>query len=508
MKTNIIIGALLLMLLSCDILRESFFEVLEWSPGVGYHADQETLEVTLTFSHDPYRSSIEKYFSLSADGDPVRGEFFWEGRKMYFYPLVSLENNKDYIIRLSAHARNTKGLSMDWDFEERFSTRSDSRRPQIVTTWPKMDDIMDDSRDVKIVAFSVPVSLNSLRNSTSFNPSISGSWHLEEGGMRAVFTPIEPWPYGRRFEMRVSSSLAGENGITMGKDFVNIFTIGAHRAAPVLESAWRITESGNHVQLISEPSGTYTENTGWEKNDKLKLVFSAAVDLLSVKTALSADNAPALVLEVAPSENPGYSNEGIFRFERHPGFSSRFIFRLRSGIKDLYGNESQDEYFFRIFHNGENSRPPVLIGIRIPMSPGGRQADPEDYQLKAFGIDQLFVDLPIASEYYPYAAATQSWVEYYFDCAPGTSIDPFSLVERFRVETSNNVMHFSPQFLRNSNFTVDEPHPSWEHYHRLEMAGALTNTVNSGLVHFIVNQGLKDSAGNISEKQFRISLIK
>jgi hypothetical protein len=36
----------------------------------------------------------------------------------------------------------------------------------------------------------------------------------------------------------------------------------------------------------------------------------------------------------------------------------------------------------------------------------------------------------------------------------------------------------------------------------------LTNTTNAGLVHFVVNKGLKDSIGNISDRQFRISLIK
>ena len=78
----------------------------------------------------------------------------------------------------------------------------------------------------------------------------------------------------------------------------------------------------------------------------------------------------------------------------------------------------------------------------------------------------------------------------------------------FRIETSNNVLLFSPIVIRNENFMVADPHSAWEQYQRLEIAGTLTNTPNAGIVHFVVNSGLKDSAGNLSEKQFRISLNK
>jgi hypothetical protein len=81
-------------------------------------------------------------------------------------------------------------------------------------------------------------------------------------------------------------------------------------------------------------------------------------------------------------------------------------------------------------------------------------------------------------------------------------------MEKFQVETSNNVLTFTPRVIRNGNFTIQDPHPEWKQFQRVEIAGMLTNNVNAGLVHFVVNQGLSDSNGNLSEKQFRISLLK
>ncbi|MCL2127316.1 MAG: hypothetical protein FWH38_03595, partial [Treponema sp.] len=421
-----------------------------------------------------------------------------------------LEPNRDYTVAVSANAHDTKGLSMDWEFEGCFSTRADYTRPRVVSVLPVHEGVMEDKRGTFAVEFSFPVSLNSLRGGASFSPSMPGAWHLEEGERLAVFTPLEPWPQGKRFELRLSASMAGENGMGLGRDFISVFSTGAQTEAPRLTGAWRITEGGGREELVRESQDAFNENTGWEKGDGLELAFSALVDLLSVKTALVLDGASPLVLEMPESSGGGetYSGEAVFRFERPPAFESRFSIRLKRGVMDIHGNESGDEYLFRIFANGPNSKPPSLAGIRLPMSPDATAGGSMNLQLRAYGPEALFADLPVESGGYPYNVKTPSWIEFYFDCAPGASIDPFSLMELFRIETSNNVLLFSPLSVWNDGFTVSDPHPEWEQYRRLEIRGMLTNTTNSGLVHFIVNQGLKDTAGNASEKQYRISLVK
>ena len=490
---------------SCDILRISPFEVSEWSPGLGYHADPETLSVYVSFSHEPDRESAERYFSFIGNGEIIRGVFQWEGKKMLFLPHTPLEVNKDYSIRITSNARDTTGLSMDREFEGFFTTRADNNRPCIVSFYPAAEGVMDHSIGTCVIRFSDPVSLKYVREAASFSPSIAGAWHLEEGGIVAVFTPLESWPQGRRFELRLSSSLKGINGMEMRNDFNNIFYIGEDRSVPYLVGAWRLTANGEREEIFHEPLGEFIENDGWEKNDKLVLGFSRPVDLLSVNTALSAEGVSAPVLEMQSDDShTGFASEAVFRFDRTPAYESRFSVRLRSGIKDRSGNEAKDEYVFRIFANGENSKPPSLVGIRLPMSP----EDDSDFQLRTYSTDQLFDDFPVQSENYPYNVKTAAWIEFYFDCSAGATIDPFSLMEFFRIETSNNVIQFVPLAVRTNGFSVDDPHPLWEGYQRIEIAGDLTNTANSGLVHFFINRGIRDSSGNTSENQFRISVIK
>jgi hypothetical protein len=490
---------------SPDLLRSSPFAVLEWSPGEGYHANPSALPVSLYFSHVPDRASVERHFSLTDDGNPLSGVFHWDDKMVIFIPAVPLGQNRDYMLTLAADAHDEKGVSMDKAFEERFTTRPDNTRPVLVSVFPETNSVIGDPYTAVRLGFSQTVSLNTLRDNVSFEPSMNGSWNLEGDGTRAVFRPAEPWTHGTRYQLKISSSFEGNTGMALGKDFASVFTVGDDHEKPRLLEAWRITSAGTDKTLAN---GQSIWNSGWEKDDRLRLVFSERVDALSVRNCLSAEGAPSFRMETLPT----LSDEIFFRFESVPAYDSRFFFRLRTGVIDGAGNESADEYVFRICADGLMSKPPELVGIRLPMAPGSAV----DMELTAYETDSLFDDLPVINalnpltgetDRYPYDVQTMTWIECYFETAPGLAVDIISLMMLFRVETSNNVLVFSPRNIKANSFSVADPQSGWEQYQRVEIAGYLTNTVNSGVVNIQIDSGLKDSGGNRSEKAFRISLL-
>jgi len=497
-----------LHLTSCDILRLSPFEVSQWGPGDGRFDDAGAVTVFLKFSHEPDKSSVEKNFSLLEDGSRVHGRIQWDGARMLFLPLAALEKNRDYTLELAADAHDTRGLSLDKSFEGRFSTRPDDTRVRLLAFYPEMDSTVDDPHSQIRLQFSGEVPTSSLHDHVSFNPAMSGVWHFEPGPFsneECVFTPLEAWTHGQRYELRISSSLSGYNGKTIGREHTGVFFIGADTEKPFLSGAWRISENGDEEKLVEENyegNNVFFENSGWEKSDRLRLNFSKPVDSLSVRNCLDAAgvNVPTL------ASDAGFIEEIFFRFENAPTYDSRFSLTLKSGVKDSYGNESSDKFIFRIKADGVNSKPPVLIGIRIPMAPGNAN----DHELISYGTDSLFEDLPIVdgADKYMYTVETESWIECYFDTAQRIPISNFSLMELFRVTTSNNVLTFSPRRIINDNFSSTEPVPGWEVYQRVEIQGKLTNTVHSGLVYIEISAGLADSAGNRNENPLRISLVK
>ena len=491
--------------ISCDILRTSLFEVVLCTPESGYQSEPEKINISLDFSNDPDRASVEKNFSLTGDGNRVKGTFTWNDKKMIFSPLTPLEINTDYTLTLSADAHDTKGLSMDESFNRYFSTRPDDTRPVLISSHPEMYSEITDARAEIELEFLLPVPLKTLYDNVSFSPLMPGIWRLESDERFAVFTPAEPWAQKTRYEIRFSTSLTDNNGMNIGNDFLCIFTTKVDIEIPYLVSATRITNQNESITLFSDRGYSSAfespvENQEWEKDDKLTLIFSEPVDGLSVKNYTSVENGPNLIMETSA----GYETEFTFRFESIPIYESRFTLRVKPGIKDAAGNESKEEYIYKIFANGKYSKPPTLAGIRIPMSPNSNTVN----ELIFYETNSLFSSFPITSEKYPSDENIYTWIELYFLTAEEASIDLFSLMELFRIDTNNNVISFSPRQIKDTDFSMTEPHIGMEEYKRVEITGYLTNSTNFGVINIQISAGLKDTLGNRNDKLLKISLLK
>ncbi|MDR0312597.1 MAG: Ig-like domain-containing protein [Treponema sp.] len=506
-KLNIFVyGFLMLLLASCDLFRGSPYEVIAWTPGNGFH-EAENLVVSLLLSHSGDRVKTEQSFSLSEDGRPIKGTFQWNDRQLIFVPSSPLEENRDYLISLGTGAQNEKGLSLENKFLASFTTRAAGGRPSVISTMPS-DGIITGPRECISISFCEPVTINSCTTNISFVPAITGSWRLDDTGKLASFHPLEPWKTGIRYRVNINSGFTCINGRNMGEDYyfyVNT-VIKGDQEKPVLLSVYAIDLNGEAFEIETDtwPWSGITEYAEWDSSFRLRLDFSKRVDVGSVKNRLSVEPYASMVMET----QPGMSNSVIFRFAEKPAWQSSFLFKLNTGIRDEVGNETDELTFFRIRAANENSKPPYLVGIRLPLAPGKSCIEEQFPQI--FTPNNLYADFKLDFEeiYLPYVTNIDFWVEFYFDTAPDTRIDIFSLMDLFRMEITNRAISFSPRHIEINNFTWPEPVQGWEAYDRVEMRGFLSNNVRSGVVIFSINSGLKDARGNKSMETFRISLLK
>lgn len=497
--------------LSCDLLRDSPYEVEAWSPGEGYHSDPARIKVSLLLSHESDRAKTEQAFSISEDRKTMKGNFAWEGARLVFIPSSPWEANRDYRIALGTGAQDQKGLSLENKFEAIFSTRPPGSAPGIIGIEPEYEACLSGNRDEVRLYFSDAVSLNSCIDSISFSPSIAGSWRLEDENCRASFLPKEPWHSGTLYRIRVDSGFTGISGAALGVEYSSLFYGGPDNEKPVLlnvRSLYGYGEAGSPgVTSMDEiPFGTQREfpppiYTSWERSSILELVFSKPVDLSGINGLLAAEPAVPLIMESLPE----FSDRALFRLAEYPQWGSHFLFRLSPGLKDAAGNLSADEYIFRIAAAGPLSKPPSLVGMRLPMAPGNI-----DHEALSYSQADLFADLPIESGEgrYPFNVSVPVWIELYFETAPDTEIDPFSLMDLFSVEPINNALKFSPRSISADSFSCASPREGWEDFQRLEIRGFLSNLVQSGIVRFCIAAGLADKRGNRNSQEFRISLLK
>ncbi|GHU02739.1 hypothetical protein FACS1894147_05290 [Spirochaetia bacterium] len=485
---------LALFFLSCDLLRDSPFAVEAWSPGNGYHSAVASLRPSVLFSHAANKVSAERAFSLTEDGTRRNGYFQWEGKRLIFYPSFPLEKNRDYVITVSTDAQDETGLSLDKTFEAVFTTRAGTLRPVVLSINPAFDGLVEFRRAIKIY-FSAPVTVEACINNISFNPSVTGLWHLDDADKTAVFTPVEPWKMGTQYRITVSSGFIGADNLPLEKEFSSRFLTTLDAISPLLLHAWGIHTGGSIVELTPENlPEPLTENSWWESKTRLKLKFSKPVDTTVLQSRLSVEPSLSLIMETAP----GFADEVIFRFGEAPVYGSRFIIRLNKGVSDAAGNESRFSSVFHAAVYGENSRPPSLRGIRLSLNAA----------LQSFSTEDIFSDIDITNVEFPYEMVVPFWIELYFDTASGAAVDVFSVMNLFRVDTTNNALSFIPRTIHSENFTVTGKEAVWESCYRLEIRGTMTNKTNSGVVSFRLGSGIIDNFGNRNEREFRISFLK
>lgn len=496
---------------SCDLLLDEPLEVAAWTPGEGLQSDPASIVVSLRFSREPDKPSAERAFSLTEDGGAIQGDFLWVGPAMTFRPKVPLRAGKQYRIALSEAARDGRGVSLDKAFVGTFSTRAEGSRPALEGSLPADGEVVEDVFFQPVLRFSSPADADSCRDGVSISPSISGIWTLEDGGLAARFLPAEAWARGKRYDIAVASTFRDAAGLTTGREWTLSFSIAPGGAAPSILRACAAGEAPgggvweDRFELVpDDPASAGLEETaGWESAYRLRVFFSEPVDISSFRSRFSVEPS---VPSTADVEAGGGSV--LVRFPEGLPYRKRVSFAIAAGVKDARGNATEEAGLFRVLADGPRSRPPVLVGIRLPLAPGG--ATEAEREPTAFAASAPFADFPVSggAGRYPFDVPTATWIEIYFDVAEGAAVDLHSVREKFRVEATNGCLSFSSRSVLDAGFSCAEPHPAWAGYSRVEVRGLLTNGTDSGTVSVRLGAGLADSFGNRTAEATRLPLLK
>ncbi len=495
--------------LSCDILRSSPFQVVAWAPGEGFKDTPRSLEVSLQFSHPPDRSSVEVAFSCTEEGIPLGGTFHWDGDRLVFKPYSPFAENRDYRITLDTDAHDQEGLSLERPFEGTFTTRLPGEAPQVLFCSIQDGELLADPPEDLRLEFSTPVTLGACESFISFSPSVSGRWDVDTSGREIRFVAQELWRWGTPYTLTVASDFTDVANRRILQMFRRTFTLGTDTAGPSLTTVRALIPPDSRPQnlyVCSQDGQEIRENTGWETFYSLGLQFSEPVDAVSLKSLLTLTPSPPWTLE--PSN--GKASEFRVDFPERLSYGTVYLFTLRPGLLDAQGNPSTQTWSWRVRVNGPQSKPPTLRGLRLPLDP---RPETIDQSIQTFAIEDPFAPLPLDSGGYPYGVATPTWVELFFDTAETPegqkrSLDPFSFIDAFRLETTNGAFSFTPLAVDFESVTGVAPPLSWADCVRIQVRGTLTNQPSSGLALFKIGSGLRDTGGNTSTEDTVLPLSK
>jgi hypothetical protein len=478
---------IIVLFLSCDILRSSPFEITGWSPGEGYRDVNSGMNIAVQFSREADRISVERSFEFSEDGVKLNGHIAWSNNdRLVFTPSSPPQSGHDYAVIINTDAQDTRGVSLEKRFEGRWTTRpiEIEGRPSILATFPLDGDVIAPGYTKVVIEFSTAVSINACYNHISFSPQIKGSWALDSSGKKALFTPDAVWRHETDYKMTVDAAFESFSGNTLGKERVIHFTADMETVPPEITGVAALDENASPVKqgdteyILAEVSA---ENSSWESAYKLLFNFSERIDVLSFKKAVTVEPS----LSFAVDTKKAFSDTVILSFIDRPVFQQRYLIKLDSGIKDESGNESAETKSYRIYVDGKKSKPPSLKKLEIASN--GKSTV---YTI----IDNYTRFINLSDN----AATFTLW----FEVAEGAVIDRYSLTECFSVSSQNNVVSFLSSTIDDGTALEDGCVP-------VVITGILNcKNTESGLVTISIGAGLLDSYGNQQTKEQKLILSK
>jgi hypothetical protein len=474
-------------ILSCDILRESPFEISAWSPGDGFHDPFDGAPLSVRFNRKPDKESVEMSFELLENGIRINGRAAWEDDIFYFYPSAPLRDNKEYSAVLSTGARDTRGIFLEKQFRGNWRTRRDEDHPQIENVFPDENGIMRRGFSPVSVTFSTAVPEKSCYIHISLTPEVEGSWHLDDSGKRALFTPISRWKSGENYILKVDSAFENLSGRTLGKDFIRHFSIDGDIEPPYLLGVKALNSQNKVVEIIGGENNEYileefpAENTGWESYFKLRFDFTENVETSSFKRALFFETALSFDLDTKAA----LADRIVVSFKEPPEYKKRYLIRLNRGIKDGTGNESTTDYIWQFFVNGAKSKPPELVRIEITTA---------DFH-ETYTAGNNYQSIMLGNE-------KEAEIIMCFDTAQNAAVNLYSFMELFRFTATDNVLSFLTK-------TINDIGRGSDGLSRIVMEGTLDDRqIERGVVSIEIGAGLLDSLGNKQKAAQRIVLLK
>ncbi|MDR2659900.1 MAG: Ig-like domain-containing protein [Spirochaetaceae bacterium] len=496
-----------ILFFSCDVLRDAPFEVCAWGPGSGYFENIDDINISVLFSHTPDKVIVERAFSVTEDGVSLNGKIVWDDKRLYFIPFSPFERNKDYSINLETEACDERGVNLEKRFEARFTTRPYGERPIVISVKPEDESVLLERRQQIEINFSEAVDINSCLNDISFSPSMSGSWRLEDSNKTAVFTPKELWKNNETYKMTISNKFQSMAGRQLGSNFIRRFRANEDVEAPVLLSAAALNVDEEIVFELAEYdagsekiNGIVMENASWENGYRVNLRFSEPVDISKLKNVFLIEPSVKFKIDTPPP----YSGSIIISFNENPAWGSRFTMILGPGVKDAADNESRYTKVFKVFVNGIHSKPPSFAGFTL-----FKQEDNDSVKkINSYTANELFNTIEINNEDFPYDMSVESYIELYFETADSAKINLFSIMDLFRIESTNSALSFTPLFAAGADFVCDDDTEEFGGLYRVEIRGLLKNTTRGGIISFYIAPGLTDSYSNVNQEAMSIQLLK
>ena len=487
------------LFISCSNILLPELEVID----VSYDNDKIKIQFSAEISSD----SIHKSISLLEDGSSLSGQYQCQENQVYFFPKDGIKKNYDYDLSVTTMCEDKRGNSLTKDFHYSFSTREEKIRPQILSISPNNQQYIDANPEYIDIIFSESISKDSFIKALNISPSIEYFLEFYNNDTEVHIIPIKPLKLNTDYFITINTELSDLSRNTLLEDYKCMF----YNCKNDIISSYTVSAYENDM-LITKLE--MNENTkGIPTNCSIRIDFEKQMDLSAVSAYFYFS--PTLEYKIIKDEIDG--KYVIFNIS-NAEWNTKYDLTILSGLPDIYGQRLEDTKVYSFTTNNEKNNPPCFVEGIIQTS---EWQNDELYEITDFSYlceNKNFSNISF-SDYYKSGESKE--VESYLIFYTSTNsegIDIYSLREGFSVSTTNSCCQLVVKTVNRVDvnsipnkikkvfdseiFTTDRKVDVFN------LVLEITNTSKSGEIHFILDNGIKDTLNNSLDRKYDFILNK
>lgn len=459
-------------------------------------------KIQITFSESPTPQSVYNSFTLLEEGEHCDGIYKFGGKTVFFYPDGGIKEKYDYVFSIEPSCETSDGNSLESRFIISFSTRNERKTPEIISIIPSNEQECSKPPEKIEITFSEPIDISSFEKALSITPSIEYILDVSDSEDKVFLILESPLDFNKDYKISISTELMDKNRNKLLRPFNSIFSLTKKYSKPNL-----FCTVYNNKSFYSECS--VGENLKSVPTDaKIKINFDEEMALSSISSDITV--IPRLSFTISKDE---INNKWIEISLKDPEWGKTYLIDLSDSIKDIYSNSIEKNIVYSLTFDNEAYRLPEFIeGYLQTGNWSDGQIDSDDYLIICDSTNYSYLSLEALQ--YPLEHTVESVLYLVFSSSSESNgLNIYTLMDNFSISCTNSnsafiikkISKFDTSEFQNyplSNIITQNVTDSTLKLSIVKYDLEITNSINSGIVQFIIDSGIQDSIGNESIKKY------
>lgn len=463
-------------------------------------------KITINFTTDVDEDSIQKSITLLEDSASVIGYFNCLDSEVTFYPANGIQKNYDYDLSISTACEDRNGNSLKQDYHFSFSTRIEHDRPQVVSIVPSNQQVIETDLTYIDITFSEPILQESFINALDISPSIDYFLDFNDNDSQVKIIPQKPLTLNTDYVITINTDLSDLARNTMLEEKKYMFFYNRKDILPDYKVSVYDTDD-LHITELNPNTNKHNIPT----DCSIRIDFEHKMDLSAVSAYFYFT--PTVDYKILKDEiNGKYVIFNILNAQWNTKYDLTFL----TGMPDIYGQRYQNVQVFTFTTDNELNMPPHFLEGIIQTSAWQNTSLYETIDYAYLSEEKNYSNISFSNDYTVGNTRKSEAYLIFHTSNQSNGIDVYSLREGLSVSATNNCCQIVIKTIEKidvlpskvSNLFNADLNDTTGKIDIFYVVLEITNSSNSGLIHFILETEIHDTLKNQLDRKYDFILNK